>query len=87
MKNILIITTTRENQGCSVAFVKSIDDIVEEDLREMIKNAIEKKEWGSGDLWSNYGRCGSDRGYVFSDYSPEKEHYPLTVEHIVEYVF
>jgi len=53
MKNILIITTTRDNQGSAVSFVKSIDDIIETDLKEMIKHAIlETKNWEKDDLWS-----------------------------------
>jgi len=87
MNNILIITTTRDNQGCSVAFVNSIDDIKEDDLREMIKQAIlETKNWQKDDLWCIDGMCGSDRGYIFSDYRVY-EKLPVTVEHIVEYVF
>lgn len=86
MKNILIITTTRDNQGSSVSFVESIDDIVEDDLKEMIKHAIlETKDWEKDDLWCVDGMCGSKRGYVFNDYPVKK--LPITVEHIVDYSF
>ena len=70
MKNILIITTTRDNQGSAVSFVKSIDDIIETDLKEMIKHAIlETKNWEKDDLWSVDGVCGSERGYIFNSYN------------------
>ena len=55
-KNILIVTTSRDNQGA---------------------------HWVSDD-----GMCGSDRGYIFGGSSTLfTDKLPVTVEHIIDYVF
>jgi hypothetical protein len=88
MKNILIITNTRDNLGSAVSFVKDINDIVDVRAREMVAQAIAKTgDWEDGDMWYNNDMCGSDSGYIFNDYALFDTTLPVTVEHIVNYVF
>jgi len=84
-KNILITSTSRDNLGTSYSFYKSLDQIVDMDLQEMIKACIENRVFEKEDLWSSdNGMCGSDRGYVFGETSVVL---PITIEHLIDYVF
>tara|TARA_R110000772_G_scaffold43995_5_gene101261 strand:- start:3569 stop:3832 length:264 start_codon:yes stop_codon:yes gene_type:complete len=87
MKNILIITNTRDNLGSSLSFVKDITDITDSVLREMIRNCINGTNWNRSDKWVSDGMCGSDGGYIFNDYPLLDTNLPIKVEHIVNYVF
>ena len=44
MKNILIVTTCRDNQGSAFSFVKNIEDIKEPILKEMIDKCRKNKK-------------------------------------------
>lgn len=80
-KNILIVTSNRDDIGSSLSFYKDIQDI-EPEYQDMVIAAIERKNYENDDLWSSYGDCGSDRGYIFQGgYT-----LPITVEHIVTYI-
>jgi len=86
MKNILIVSTSRDNQGAAFSFIKDIEDIKDPIIKEMISNTICNKEWESVDekYWAYGEMCGSNMGYIFNDYLlPDL---PLTIEHIVEYI-
>lgn len=85
MKNILIITTCRDNQGSHNAFVKDINDIKEDDLRDCVKNTISGINSEYGDLWTFNGEMGSERGYCFNDYHLRESMLPLTIDHIVNH--
>lgn len=88
MKNILITSTTRENQGTSLSFVKDINDITDPDLRELVIKCLTVKTWNKNGYWVYDGTCGCDNGgYIFNDYVLLKKNLPVTVEHIVEYLF
>lgn len=88
MNNILIITNTRDNLGSSVSFVKNINDIKDDNHREMIKCCINYDEFKEVDgLWVEDGMCGSNGGYIFNDYVLFDKNLPVTIEHIVHYVF
>lgn len=87
MKNILIITNTRDNLGSSLSFVKDITDITDSVLREMIRNCINGTNWNRSDKWVSDSMCGSDGGYIFNDYPLLDTNLPIKVEHIVNYVF
>ena len=90
MKNILITSTTRENQGTAYSFVKDINDIQDINIRTMVINCIRGIEWESTDhnYWTVHGMCGSERGgYIFNDYALFTKMLPLTIDHIIDYVF
>jgi len=82
-KNILIITTTRDNTGSCLGFYKDINAI-DPEYRDMIIACIERRDYDEGDLWSSmYGTCGSERGYIFN----ELPKFPITIDHIIDHVF
>lgn len=88
MKNILITSTCRDNQGTSLSFVKDINDIKDDLHRTMIINCINNIKWENGYFWSSGdGMCGSENGYIFNNYVLFDKMLPITVEHIVDYVF
>lgn len=84
MKRILIITTTRDNQGSAVSLYDSIEDI-EEEYQDMVRAAITGGRYEKDDLWASDGICGSDRGYIFNGATDIT--FPMTVDHIIDYVF
>jgi|GEM_PF-6353621 len=88
MKNILIITFCRDNQTGDVSFIKDIEDIKDENLKEMIIHCINKDKWEKIvdriSYWTVDGICGADVGYIFNDFS--RFNCPITVEHIVNFV-
>lgn len=88
MKNILISTNTRDNLGTSLSFVKDIDDITDPILKRMVINCISNIPWAFEDYWVGQSHmCGSDQGYIFNDFRLLTKDLPITIDHIVEYVF
>jgi len=89
MKNILITSTTRDNQGTAYSFIEDINDINDINIKRMISNCILGIEWESIDhkYWTTSGICGSDLGYIFNDHALFTNMLPLTISHIVNYVF
>ena len=88
IKNILIITNTRDNLGSAVSFIKDIDDIKDMDLKEMVLSCINNVDYDKNGLWSSDDMCGSEnRGYAFDDFGLSTNELPVTIEHIVNYVF
>lgn len=47
MKNILIVSTSRDNLGSAFSFLKDIEDVKDPIVKEIISNAIQKKKWKS----------------------------------------
>ena len=84
-KNILVITNTRDNLGSHVALIKDIDDLKDATLKEMILNCLNNIEYENGEYWSCDYMCGSESGYIFNDFTLSD--FPVTIEHIVNYVF
>lgn len=87
MKNILIVTNTRDNLGSAFSFVKELCQIKNEHIRNMVEHCILNKNYEHADLWASHGMCGSDQGYIFNEYPLGDIDLPLYVEHIVNYVF
>lgn len=75
MKNILIVTTSRDDAGPDISFWESIEDI-DPEYQEAVRNAILNNEPISDDE-VGFG------GYVFNQ---GHVNLPITVEHIVEYI-
>lgn len=91
-KNILIVTTTRDNLGSHIAFIEDINNIqdpeIDNDIKEMIINCLNGTSWEKNDLWVDGDMCGSDRGYIFGGNSTLfNNKLPVTIEHIINYVF
>jgi hypothetical protein len=86
-KNILVITNTRDNLGSHVALIKDVDDIKDENLKEMILNCLNKIDYENDEYWTSGDICGSDSGYVFNNFTLFEDKLPVTIEHIVNYVF
>jgi hypothetical protein len=81
-KNILIITTSRDDNDSFLTFFANDTDI-DPEYRDMVIACIENKNYQNDDLWaSKYGDCGSERGYIFEG----GYKLPMTVEHIVNYL-
>ena len=88
MKNILIITNTRDNLGSHVALIKDIEDIKNPDLKEMVLNSLNSVDYEKNGFWSYGDTCGCETlGYAFNDFSLFDKNLPITIEHIVNYVF
>jgi hypothetical protein len=90
MKNILIVTSTRDNQGAAYNFIKDINDVKDPTIRKMIESALSNKEFTDYEhayqVWASSGICGGEYGgYIFNDYPLPK--LPLQVDHILTYVF
>ena len=90
-KNILIITNTRDNLGSHVALIKDIDDIDrlnETGLKEMVLNCLNGVEYEKNGFWSYDDTCGCEHlGYAFNDFTLGTNELPVTIEHIVNYIF
>lgn len=86
MKNILIVSSSTDDRGSSLSFLKDIEDIKDPVVKDMMSNAIQKKNWESSDrkYWVYGGMCGGEMGYIFNDHLLPK--LPLTIEHIIEYI-
>lgn len=90
MKNILIITNTRDNLGSAISFVEDISLINDDNIKNMILNygSIWKAHSENhGEMWVEGDMCGSDGGYIFNDYYLRSDKFPLKIEHIINYVF
>lgn len=87
-KNILVITNTRDNLGSHVALIKDIDDLKEPNLKEMVLNCLNNVEYDNEDgFWASGNMCGSESGYIFNKFTLFDTTLPVTIEHIVNYVF
>jgi len=92
MKNILIVETCRDNQGCAFQFIEDISLIPDKDMRDCVEaaiNGIEIVKKGSGRQYieTGNGLIFSDSfGYYFSNLF-EMKSAPYTVEHIIEHIF
>lgn len=86
-KNILVITNTRDDLGSHVAYINDIEDIKNENFKEMILNCLNRIDYSNGEYWSSGDMCGSESGYIFNDFTLYEDKLPITIEHIVNYVF
>ena len=85
MKNILIIETCRDNQGCSWAFISDINEIPDVDMKQAVTDAIN----GIKSENEKYSICDKiiftqSYGYYFSNLNRVST--PFQVEHIIEHI-
>lgn len=88
MKNILFITSSRDDSGVGIQFIDDTSNIADPNHKNMIEDVllgIDQTECHTCPYWAheNSGLCGSEQwGYITIGVQPT---YPITVEHIVNY--
>lgn len=96
MKNIMVIESDRDNQGVSLGFIESLDEIKDDLLRSAVVSAIENKQFESKVIFDSRGSLGGESirtgektiyttgiGCVFQEF---RKPLPYTVEHIIEHL-
>lgn len=89
LKNVLVVTTCRENGGADFAFFPDLTAWDgDPDVLEMLCAVLLGKEFSKNDLWADKGGdiCGSDRGYIF-DGQKFPFDLPCQVFHVINYTF
>lgn len=87
MKNILIIETGRDNQGCTWVFISDINEIPDVDMKQAVVDAIN----GVKSQNEKYYVCDGvifthSCGYYFSNLNRVLNRPPFQVEHIIQHI-
>lgn len=85
MKNILIIETCRDNQGCTWGFISDINEIPDVDMKQAVTDAINGIK-SENKKYSTYDKIifTQSYGYYFSNLNRVTE--PFQVDHIIEHI-
>lgn len=88
MKNILIIETGRDNQGCTWVFISDINEIPDVDMKQAVVDAINGVESQNEKYYVCDGVIFTQLyGYYFSNLNRVlNRRTPFQVEHIIQHI-